>query len=64
MSEQPIRWYPFKDWCRSKGFTRQHGYTLIKRGELNTVKSGVCRYVTETEDRRFTEACQDRGEAA
>ena len=47
-------WFPFADWCENKGFTVQHGYQLIQRSELNTVKVGRCRYVTEDEDREFT----------
>jgi hypothetical protein len=47
-------WFPFIDWCENKHFTPQHGYQLIDRGELATVKVGRCRYVTEEEDRAFT----------
>ena len=56
MSEQAPRWYPFKQWCEAKHFTVQHGYNLIRRGQLNVVKSGNRTYVTEQEDQRFNEA--------
>ena len=56
MSEQPTYWYPFKQWCEAKHFTVQHGYNLIRRGELSVVKSGWRTFVTEQEDQRFNEA--------
>lgn len=53
----PSEWFTFKDWCKAKKFTPQHGYNLIRRGQLSVVKSGTRTYVTEGEDRRFDEAC-------
>jgi hypothetical protein len=58
------RWYPFRNWCAAKGFTPQHGYNLIARGELETVVSGRRRFVTEEQDRRFDDRCISKGEAA
>lgn len=30
--------YPFREWCRAKGFTPEYGYKLISRGELAIFK--------------------------
>lgn len=52
-----VRFYPLRNWCAAKGFTPQHAYNEIKRGRLKIVKSGRRAYVTEDEDRRYTESC-------
>ena len=58
------RWYPFRNWCAAKGFTVQHGYHEIERGNLETVTSGRRRFVTEEQDRDYDERCKSKGEVA
>ena len=59
----PQQWMPFGQWCKAKGFTAQHGYNLIKRGKLQTLKSGDRRFVSEEQDKAFDEAARLEGAA-
>ncbi len=60
-SDGPQRWYPFRPWCKAKGFTVQTGYNLISAGKVHTVTAGRRRYVTESEDKRFDKASAKGG---
>lgn len=54
MSEvMPSRNFPFRGWCKAKGFSYRKGYDLVDAGVLKTIVFGGRRYVTEEEDQRF-----------
>jgi predicted DNA-binding transcriptional regulator AlpA len=58
--------YRFEEWCERNGFTRAHGYHLLKTGRgPKTYKTGARRYVgteADVEWRRRMEADTEAAE--